>query len=72
VRLDNNSDGNALSPQRLVIDDQEIVIAHTLGSPVAPLSPTQAAQKHDLCRVLADDCDPHIFDDPLSYATDPK
>ena len=77
VTLDNNADGNALSPQRVGIfyadgASERIDIAHTLGSPGAPLSPEQAAAKTDLCRVLAGDCDPRIFDDPLSYATEPK
>jgi 2-methylcitrate dehydratase PrpD len=77
IELDGNPDGNALGPQRLVVSyadggSDDIVIPHTLGSPDAPLSPTQAAQKVDLCRVLAGDCDPRLFDDPLSYATDPR
>jgi 2-methylcitrate dehydratase PrpD len=77
VELDGNPDGNALGPQRLVVEHadgsvSEIIIPHTLGSPDLPLSPTQAAQKYALCRVLAGDCDPRIFDDPLSYATDPR
>lgn len=77
VELDDNADGNALGPQRLMIehgDDSviDIIIPNTLGSPDAPLSPTQAAQKYELCRVLAGDCDPRLFDDPLSYATDPR
>jgi 2-methylcitrate dehydratase PrpD len=75
VELDDNPDGNALGPQRLVVEHadgsiSDITIPHTLGSPDLPLSSTQAAQKYDLCRVLAGDCDPRIFDDPLSYATD--
>jgi 2-methylcitrate dehydratase PrpD len=77
IELDGSADGNALSPQRLVVTyadggSDDIFIPHTLGSPDAPLSPTQAAQKYDLCRVLAGDCDPRIFNDPLSYATDPR
>jgi 2-methylcitrate dehydratase PrpD len=77
VELDGNADGNALSPQRLVVSyadgsSDEILIPNTLGSSDAPLSPAQAAAKYDLCRVLAGDCDPRIFDDPLSYATDPQ
>jgi 2-methylcitrate dehydratase PrpD len=77
IELDGSADGNALSPQRLVVayadgGSDDILIPHTLGSPDAPLSPTQAAQKYDLCRVLAGDCDPRIFNDPLSYATDPR
>jgi 2-methylcitrate dehydratase PrpD len=77
VELDDNPDGNALGPQRLVVEHadgaiSDITIPHTLGSPDLPLSPSQAAQKYELCRVLACDCDPRIFDDPLSYATDPR
>jgi 2-methylcitrate dehydratase PrpD len=81
VELDGNPDGNALSPQRLAVtyadgSIEDIAITHTLGSPNAPLSPTQAAQKYDLCRVLAGandgTCDPRIFEDPLSYAVDPR
>ena len=77
VTLDDNADGNALSPQRLDIfyangTSESIGITHMLGSPDAPLSPEQAAAKTDLCGLLADDCDPRIFDDPLAYATEPK
>jgi 2-methylcitrate dehydratase PrpD len=77
VTLDGNPDGNALGPQKLVItlNDGTIVeriIDANLGSPEAPMSPAQAAAKYDLCRALAPDCDPRIFDDPLSYATDPR
>jgi 2-methylcitrate dehydratase PrpD len=77
VQLDGNPDGNALGPQRLVVTlkDGSVIeraIAANLGSPDAPMSPAQAAAKYDLCRALAPDCDPRIFDDPLSYATDPR
>jgi 2-methylcitrate dehydratase PrpD len=77
VELDDNPDGNALGPQRLVAEHadgsvSDITIPHTLGSPKAPLSITQAAQKYEMCRVLAGYCDPRLFDDPLSYATDPR
>jgi hypothetical protein len=77
VELDGNPDGNALGPQRLVVSyadggSDDILIPNTLGSPEAPLSPAQAAAKYDLCRALATNCDPRIFDDPLSYATDPR
>jgi 2-methylcitrate dehydratase PrpD len=77
VKLDSNPDGNALSPQRLVVSyadgrGDDIMIANTLGSPEAPLSPAQANQKYELCRALAPHFDPRIFDDPLSYATDPR
>jgi 2-methylcitrate dehydratase PrpD len=77
VELDGNSDGNALGPQRLVVEHgdgsvSDIIIPQTLGSPEAPLAATQATQKYELCRVLAGDCDPRLFDNPLSYATDPR
>lgn len=76
VTLDGNPDGNTLSPQRLVVRLKngatiERRIEANLGSPEAPMSPEQYAAKYDLCRTLAGDCDPRIFDDPLSYATDP-
>ena len=76
VTLDGNADGNALSPQRLVVTltdgtTIERVIPANLGSPEAPLSPAQSAAKYDLCRALAGDCDPRIFTDPLAYATEP-
>lgn len=77
VTLDGNVDGNALSPQRLVvtlIDGSQIERAMPAnpGSPEAPLTPDQAAAKSDLCRALVPDCDPRLFDDPLLYATDPR
>lgn len=77
VTLDSNPDGNALSPQRLVVtlaDGTKIErqIGANLGSPHAPMSPAQHAAKYRLCRELAGDCDPRIFDDPLAYATDPR
>jgi 2-methylcitrate dehydratase PrpD len=76
VTLDGNTDGNVLSPQRLVVrltdgTTVERVIEANLGSPDAPMSPAQYAAKYDLCRELAGDCDPRIFDDPLSYAAQP-
>ena len=77
VTLDENPDGNAMSPQRLVVRLKdgatiEREIKANLGSPDVPMSPTQYAAKYDLCRALAPNCDPRIFDDPLSYATDPR
>lgn len=81
VELDDNPDGNALGPQRLVVEHadgsvSDIMIPHILGSPDFPLSLTQAKQKYELCRVLAgadgSQYDQRIFDDPLSYATDPR
>ncbi len=77
VTIDSNPDGNAMVPQRLVIDyvdgsQDDIAISATLGNPDAPMTPAQAAQKYDLCSVLAGDCDTRIFDDPLGYIMDPK
>jgi hypothetical protein len=77
VTLDENPDGNAMSPQRLVVKFKdgatiERQIDANLGSPDAPMSPAQYAAKYDLCRALAPNCDPRIFDDPLSFATDPR
>ena len=72
IIIDDNPDQNALSPQRLEIDGETFPIPHTLGSPDAPMNAAQALQKYDLCRTLAGDCDARIFDDPLSYATDPR
>jgi 2-methylcitrate dehydratase PrpD len=77
VEVDDNPDLNALSPQRLVVryadgSTEDIDIAHTLGSPFAAMTPAQSAQKYDLCRLLAPDADPKIFDDPLAYFTEPQ
>lgn len=77
IETDDNGDANALGPQRLSISHADggvdaIPIAHTLGSPAAPMTAAQAVQKRDLCRVLAGDCDARLFDDPLAYATDPQ
>ena len=77
VIVDGNPDGNALSPQHLVVrmKDGRVIerqIDANLGSPDAPMSPAQLAAKYDLCRALAPNCDPRIFDDPLAYATDPR
>lgn len=76
VVRDRNPDGNALSPQRIIIDyadgsQDDLTINATLGSPNAPMTYAQAVAKYDLCRVLASDCDPRIFDNPLAYATEP-
>ncbi len=76
VRVDDNPDPNALSPQRLVVTMGvgtviERDIPATLGSPQAPLTPNQTAAKYDLCRALAPDADPRIFTNPLSYFTEP-
>jgi 2-methylcitrate dehydratase PrpD len=73
IKVDDNPDPNALSPQRLVIDDESIDIPHTLGSPDAPMDARQAAQKRDLCEVLAGTIpDRRLFDDPLAYFTEPR
>ena len=75
IRIDDNTDPNALSPQRMVVHladgHLDIEILHTLGSPEAPLTPAQTEAKHLLARDLAPaDADPRIFDAPLSYFTD--
>lgn len=78
VQVDGNTDGNALAPQRIVITKTdgpiiERVIHANLGSIENPLSDAQLAAKYRLCRRLAGDAiDSRIFDDPLSYATDPQ
>lgn len=78
VRLDDNSDPNALEPQRLVLaltDGGRIeqTIEHALGSVEAPMSADQTEQKRRLARELAGPAaDPRIFDDPLTYFTEPK
>jgi 2-methylcitrate dehydratase PrpD len=75
---DNNPDLNAMSPQRLVItlaggQTIERPILANPGSPAQPMTAAQASAKYTLCRELAGDvADPRIFDDPLSYATDPQ
>lgn len=76
VHDDGNGDANAMAPQRLVVtlsSGQKIerAIPATLGSPEAPMDVATAASKYGLCRELAGDCDPRIFDDPLGYATQP-
>ncbi|MEM8696188.1 MAG: MmgE/PrpD family protein [Pseudomonadota bacterium] len=78
VRLDDNPDPNALAPQQLTImlkNGGHIAreITGNLGSPEAPMSADQAAAKYDLCHTLASsDADRRLFDDPLSYATEPR
>jgi 2-methylcitrate dehydratase PrpD len=77
VTLDDNADGNALSPQRLVVTlsdgaTVECAIPVNPGSPEAPMTAAQASAKYDLCRARAGDCDPRLFDHPLQYATDPQ
>ena len=77
VTLNGNTDDNAMAPQRLVVKLRdgttiERIITANLGSPDAPMSPDQSVQKYNLCRTLAGDCDPRIFDDSLHYATEPR
>ncbi|WDA41344.1 MmgE/PrpD family protein [Erythrobacter sp. BLCC-B19] len=73
VRLDDNPDGNAMAPQRLVVTRRdggviERTIPVNLGSPASPMSAAQSAAKYALCRRLAGPAaDPRIFDDPLSF-----
>ena len=72
IETDGNSDPNALSPQALEIDGQWADIRLTVGSPEAPMDAAQSLAKYDLCRALAGNCDPRLFDDPLAYFTDPR
>ena len=74
IRVDDNPDPNALSPQRMVVHVPDghidMEIPHTLGSPASPLTPEQAAAKRDLARDLAPaDADARLFADPLAYFT---
>ena len=77
VAPDGNRDGNALSPQRLVVTRHdgtviERVISANLGSIAHPMTAAQSAAKYSLCRRLAGpDTDPRIFDDPLAYMANP-
>ncbi|MEP3226203.1 MAG: MmgE/PrpD family protein [Parasphingorhabdus sp.] len=76
IRIDDNPDHNALSPQKLTIvltngTRIERTITDNLGSPSAPMSENQAQSKRDLAKSLADGrCDDRIFTDPLAYATE--
>ncbi|APG61653.1 MmgE/PrpD [Sphingorhabdus lutea] len=77
VILDDNQDGNALGPQRLLItlkDGSEIaqIIHDNLGSPNAPMSAKQVQEKYDLCRALCPETTLKIFNEPLNYATEKK
>ncbi len=73
---DDNRDANAMSPQRLVVQlNDGSMIERTInanpGSPGAPMTAAQLASKYALCRELAPHADPRIFDDPLTFATEP-
>lgn len=78
LAVDGNPDPNALSPQRVEVafaSGRTVMrdVAHTLGSPDAPLSPAQAAAKYQLARELAPDGhDARIFESPLAYFTEPR
>ena len=73
VTVDDNPDPNALSPQRIEIDGETILIPHTLGSPDAPMDIQQTKRKRDLCDALAGDItDRRLFDDPFAYFTEPQ
>jgi 2-methylcitrate dehydratase PrpD len=77
IIIDGNPDPNALSPQLIILHYadggvEEVPVPHTLGSPDAPLIPTQAAAKRDLCEALALHVDRRLFDQPLSYFTEPQ
>jgi 2-methylcitrate dehydratase PrpD len=77
VLSDGNPDPNALSPQRLIVrltdgSSIEREIPLTLGHPNLPMSPQQAEGKRALARSLAAKCPDHrLFDEPLSYLTNP-
>ena len=77
INLDDNPDGNALSPQRLVVTKRdgtaiERAIDANLGSIVHTMNSAQSQAKYDLCRRLAGEtADPRIFDDPLTYLANP-
>ncbi|MFV0643178.1 MAG: MmgE/PrpD family protein, partial [Sphingomonadaceae bacterium] len=76
VIVDDNSDPNALSPQRIFVKSHnghvEKDIPATLGSPENPLNADQSEAKYIFARDLAPiDSDPRIFDFPLTYFTDP-
>jgi 2-methylcitrate dehydratase PrpD len=76
VEHDANDDENALRPQRFLVELKDgfidMEMPNTIGSPDSPMSPAQLAAKYAFCRELATNCDPRTFDDPLSYATDPR
>lgn len=78
VLPDENSDPNALEPQRVIIrlkDGRRIdrQVEQMLGSPEAPMSSTQAAAKRELVEELAGDVpDRRLLDDPLAYFTVPR
>ena len=75
IAVDDNSDPNALSPQRLEVrfadgSHDMIIITQTLGSPNAPMDVHQSAAKYSLTEVLAPGADPRIFTNPLAYFTE--
>lgn len=78
ISLNGEADPNLLSPQRVTLrhagnEVSTVEVPHTLGSPAAPLSRDGSWVKLALARELAGDIpDPRIFDDPLSYFTDPR
>ncbi len=76
VVLDDNPDGNAMSPQRLVVTLRngnviDRVIAHNPGNPDDPEHWRMTA-KYDLIAQLVALPDPALFDDALFYATEPR
>jgi len=78
VRIDDNSDHNALTPQQLTINLKDggalkRTVETNLGSPANPMSEAQTKSKRDLTQCLASDgCDPRIFENPLAYVTEPR
>ncbi|MGB3712533.1 MAG: MmgE/PrpD family protein [Erythrobacter sp.] len=77
VEVDDNPDGNAMTPQRLLVtmkDGRRIerIVAATVGSVENPMDAAQRRAKYDLCRKLGRSrIDPRLFDNPLSYAAEP-
>jgi len=78
IRVDDNPDPNALSPQRVRVrpgggEPLDFEVPHSLGAPEAPLTPEQQASKLSLARELAGELpDRRIFDDPVGYFTEPQ
>lgn len=79
IITDDNPNPNALSPQNLTVVlhggnvTVDVNIPHILGSPDEPLPDAGTAAKRALARELAGTVsDPRLFDDPLSYFTQPR
>jgi 2-methylcitrate dehydratase PrpD len=78
VHLDTSEDLNALAPQQVILTfadggREELHIGQILGSPGAPLEPTQLRSRAALAHELAGDVpDPRLFENPLAYFTEPR